>query len=488
MRSRLPATIAGLAALALAAPAAAATSITIPWNLDFTIVRSSGDTGVIGSGVHSGRIALQSFEADHTIQTRVNSKIEVPIVGTDIAGIDVTAGLTFNTEARNAYHITLPYEITLTAPDRAKAGTYATVKTDIRFTGDPTFSVNSLLSYGTDAFANGSAFVGPFDGSINVNATLPDFVPLGGGSSVTFGGTGSYSDTDTGGRDVSIGPFAHNTLSAGGLYIADGLDRMLGTQLQTEGRIDAQRGEVNLLDIIEKLPVVGAPAAIANTVLDLDLEAGVDLIDRSTLNTGALYALYTTDNFATTQTTPLNRLGSEGFAFYIPPTATGEFSMDFYGLGIGIGLLQEAFLVPELQLVLDALDPLGSWKLFDADLGDPWLIGRQTSKFQYEETFQFSSYGGYIPPALRTLTFNLGGVASAPPGNYTPTAPDAYGGGLAEGAPLGGSASLPGTAPTEGTAVQIQFASVPEPNVWLTLIVGFGLTGTVLRRRRLAVA
>lgn len=80
----------GFASLTLAAgPATAAASITIPWNLNFTLVRGN-QTGV--SGVHSGDIALQPFETQHQIRTRVEGKVEVPVIGTDLAGIDVTGG------------------------------------------------------------------------------------------------------------------------------------------------------------------------------------------------------------------------------------------------------------------------------------------------------------------------------------------------------------------------------------------------------------
>lgn len=82
----------GLASLTSAAgPATAATSIATPWSLNFTPVRGN-QTGVISSGLHSGNIALQPFETQHQIQTRVEGKAEVPVVGTDLAGIDVTAG------------------------------------------------------------------------------------------------------------------------------------------------------------------------------------------------------------------------------------------------------------------------------------------------------------------------------------------------------------------------------------------------------------
>lgn len=82
----------GFASLTLAAgPATAAASITIPWNLNFTLVRGN-QTGVTGSGVHSGDIALQPFETQHQIRTRVEGKVEVPVIGTDLAGIDVTGG------------------------------------------------------------------------------------------------------------------------------------------------------------------------------------------------------------------------------------------------------------------------------------------------------------------------------------------------------------------------------------------------------------
>lgn len=464
--------------LLLASATARAGVITIPWTLDFSFVPDD-QTRVASWAPGGGVVALQNFEVNHEISHTIRDKVEAPIVGTDLMSIDVRTGLRFPAQAQTAFTLRLPFEITLTAPDRARAGQNVFIGASIQLADDAYFSARGRIGFQTEAFLQGSASLGPFDGGIDINVPLPDGVSYG-GSGLRLGGSESYAQRDDSAIAVAAGPFARQNAIDGQVFTTP-QQRFEGQQFQTEGRVDAQRGALDLLDLLQSVPALGAIVAPVNAVLDLELRAGVDLTERSTLSTGALYALYTEyGGVGERKTALLNSLGSDGFSITVPQDAGDRYAIDVYGLGLGFGLQREMLLTPEMELVLDAIWPFGEWRLLGGDLGDSWLLGRQYSRFQFEEYFSILDYPRYIPPEQRLLSFVLGTDAPPAPPIVIPELPMAP----EDFAPLGDpftTANLPGTAPTVGG---VQYVAVPEPGTWALLGMVLPVMAIVRRRRR----
>lgn len=466
-----------LALLWLAGASAHAGVVNIPWTLDFSFTPADRTAAVAGAP-GGGQVALQHFATDHEISHRVRGKVEAPVVGTDLASIDVRTGLRFPTQAQTAYTLHLPFQVTLSAPDHARAGQNVFVGASIEQRPGAFFSARGQIDFQTEVFMHGDAKLGPFSGGIDLNAKLPDSVSYG-GSGLRLGGSGDYAQRDDSFVAVAAGPFArHNAID--NQVFTTPQQRFQGLQFQTDGRIDAQRGELNLLSLLQTVPVVGAVAAAVDTVLDLDLRAGVDLTERSTLSTGAMYALYSEDGgHGARKTARLNDLGSDGFSITVPHDASDSYAIDLYGLGLGFGLQREMLMTPEMSLVLDAIWPFGEWKLIGGDLGDSWLLGRQSSRFQFEEYFSFANYPRYIPPEQRLLSFLLDADAPPIPPIVVPELPAAPEDFQPYGDPFT-TANLPGTAPTEGG---VQYVGVPEPSTWM-LLAAMVPALVIARRRR----
>lgn len=459
-----------LACLAvLLAGTARASVVSIPWTLDFTF-SPSAETSVVETYPGVSSLNLANFGTDHEVTTRIKAKAKAIFT---LASVDVTAGLGFPTTAEDSYHVYLPFDIRLTAPDHAIAGQNVFVQSSIGFSGSPIFSANGKLSYATDAILHGSASLGPFDASFNADTRLPDSFSAG-GSGLTLGGSGTYASVDDSADKVSVGPFARSTLGDS-LPVASSTAKFEGNQLVTEGSVDAQRGELNLLSILRQIPGIGAGAAALDAVSDLDLEAGVELSERSIFSTGAIYALYSEyGGIGERRATVLNGVGQQGFNVAIPLDAGERYAIDLYGLGLGLGLQREMLLQPELQLVFDPI-LFGEWTIFEKTLADPWLLGRQQSRFQYEEIFSDPRSARFIAQPQRLLSFAVDAAAPPPPPPIDPGLPA----GLDDaGAGMNGTIDLPGTAPDLLTA-----SYVPEPSGWAMMIVGFGLVGTLHRRR-----
>ncbi|OJX02524.1 MAG: hypothetical protein BGO72_02200 [Burkholderiales bacterium 70-64] len=130
--------------------------------MDFSFVPSD-QTAVVSGAPGGGRVALQNFEANHEISYRIKDKVEAPIVGIDLASVDLRTGLRFPTQAQTAYTLHLPFQITLTAPDHARAGQNVFIGASIQLDQDAYFVARGQISFQTEVFMQGSASVRPFD-------------------------------------------------------------------------------------------------------------------------------------------------------------------------------------------------------------------------------------------------------------------------------------------------------------------------------------
>jgi hypothetical protein len=168
----------------------------------------------------------------------------------------------------------------------------------------------------------------------------------------------------------------------------------------------------------------------------------------------------------------------DGFEVRIPNSAAGQFEMEFYALGLGFSMLQAYEYIPQLKLILDAIDPLGSWQIAGGNVGAPWDIGRQYTRFSYLDAI--NGFGSStIDRDARTLVWDI--LASAPdvvlPPLPTTPLPDGGTVGTEDGVSgTGDSFTLPGTAPTG------EVIAIPAPAQ--AGFTGFALLLTVLALRR----
>ena len=322
-------------------------------------------------------------------------------------------------------------------------------------------------------------------------------MPVTQSSYLQFGGNGTYQEVDTTATAVASGAFARTvpdfpviTGSLGGAPLGSPNPdiRYPGYQLSTTGRIQGWNANVNLLDIAEKIPVIGGAAAIANTVIDLDLQAGINLVEESTLSTGLLYGFYTVPGLNQIGVIELNSPSSlNSFEVRIPTTAQNRFELEFYGLGLGLGLIQEYLYEPSIKLILDAIDPLGSWKLLEARPGDPWDIGKQYTRFNYldciTEIAACTADGTQgVARQDRTLAWAIDNNAptAPPPPPYTldlpPTIVTAFDGQVPGQTDSG---LFPGTAPIGEPTL------IPEPRSAEMLALALLLLPVCLTRRRM---
>ncbi len=441
---------------------ARATVVSIPWALDFSF-RSAAETRPVSSVPGSGTINLEGFSTNYQATARIDADAKFIF---SLASVHVTAGFGFPAAADDSYHVYLPFNATFTAPDHALAGQNVFVQSALSFSSAPTFSASGKLTYGTDLLFHGSASLGPFDSKFNLDTSLPNITSNGSG--LILNGSGTYTDSDRGAEQVAAGPFARSTLGDG-LALANSTEKFAGNQLVTSGSVDAQRGSFNILSALSDIPVIGSVAAGLDAVSDLDLQAGVTLEEKSVFSTGAVYALFSENGGqGQRRATVLNSLGQQGFSVPVPTNATGNYSIDLYGLGLGFGLERQLLLQPELQLVFDPI-LFGSWTIFEKEFADALLLGRQQSRFQYEEIFSDPRSARYIPQPGRLLRFALDAPAPAAPPNVDPGLPT----GLSDaGAGLYGTINLPGTALTDVAAV---YTDVPEPSSWALMLLGLGL-------------
>lgn len=455
--------------LTAALPARAGT-ITIDWPVNLTFPAS-----LIGP-----------FETGHEIRTRIDK--EISALGVTLARLELQAGMSFPTRHLESFDLSLPLRVSITAPDTARPGSSITLRPTISLSAAPSFRLNGSATFDTTIFARGEGFL-PILGTERFDTgtvNLPDVVRLSGGSGITFGGSGSYAGATSAARDVLIGPFARTVpvdprlLNVQGDRIAIASDRFAGFELSAEGRMDAWRGELNLWEPIRAVPVIGTAAAVADVLSDLDLRLGADLISRSTLSTGVLYGLFSDDNGSSFRDpVVLNNAFSDGVVARIPTTASGDYALEFNGFGLGIGLVQQALMQANLDLVLDGTDPLPSWKIASADFGGPWDLGRQYTRFSFYDFLDDAFSNPPVPVADRTLLIDI--LADAPPDPL----PSSIDPGLPPGDPAGvgdllpDSGRLPSTAPTGGA---IEIPDVAEPSSIIAL--GTALLVGIWRRVR----
>jgi len=177
--------------------------------------------------------------------------------------------------------------------------------------------------------------------------------------------------------------------------------------------------------------------------------------------------------------------GGASAATYVDPwttSATGGISVVFGDNGLGIDgaetIAGETTTTHSYDAATDAFTDTFSFELPDGVLG-----------------FTLSSIGFQLNSSLTVTNFSFNGVALS-----VTNTPTGGGGNIVMGADgplpivLGGPQVLTvaGTGGAEavfsGTATFERAALVPEPSAWALMIVGFGGTGALLRRRRSTVA
>jgi PEP-CTERM motif len=99
-----------------------------------------------------------------------------------------------------------------------------------------------------------------------------------------------------------------------------------------------------------------------------------------------------------------------------------------------------------------------------------------------------SNWTGNIGPYSSIVWFSLSanGMFDTPDGVFVVFGPQVYGG--TEAAPTFAPGVFPGADQTTGLNGVLTVTAVPEPAGWALMLIGFGALGSVLRRRRIALA
>jgi hypothetical protein len=321
----------------------------------------------------------------------------------------VDARLEMESSRQQSYTISLPFDIHIEAPDFVQAGQTVFLDSYATLSGTPIFTTYSDIDYSTSLSITTRDV--PFIGDNDISVPMENIGA--GGISMNFNGSAEYTDTDTSADERLTRTIWREDPWNNALYGENPLNMARATQfegyeLHTSGDVDAWEAEIDLLQFASNF--TGGALTPLSAVIDIEVGAGLDIIEENYLQTQFLTGYYTDDGLQTYDDFLINGATQRGWLEIPESLSTGDsYNIQMFGLGLGFSILSEYFLQGNVDFDLELLS------LFDIGLGEI-DIGSAIKVEDWVTRYQLAEW---IAEGLDTapfLSFTIGGEPTGPEG------------------------------------------------------------------------